>query len=370
MTDHLRTAGAPIARPGILEIAPYVGGAGAVPGVANVRKLSANESPLGPSPKAQEAAARGLAELATYPDGSAAVLRHAIADRHGLEADRIVVGYGSDNLIELLLRGYCGPGDEVLHTEHAFAMYRIYAQGAGAHPVAAPETDLTADVDALLDRVTSRTKAVFLANPNNPTGTYLSRAEVERLHAGLPPHVLLVLDGAYAEYIDAPDYPNDFALVDAGAGNIVATRTFSKIHGLAALRLGYAYAPPAVADTLNRLRGPFNATTPALLAGAAAVADTAHEAAAKAHNDRERPRVTAGLERLGLTGPPSGGNFVLIHFRDADRAKAADTALRRDGLILRAMTGYGLPQCLRLTVGLAEDNDAVLATLARFLDAA
>lgn len=361
---------APLPRPGILDIDPYVPGEGKAPGAARVMKLSANEGALGPSPRAS-AAYRALADdLHRYPDGSATELRLAIARRHGLDAARIVCGAGSDELIQLLAKSYAGPGDEVLYSQYGFMVYPIAAKSAGATPVTAPERGYTADVDALLAAVTPRTRIVFLANPNNPTGSYLPLSEVRRLHAGLDPSVLLVLDAAYAEYVTRNDYGAGEDLV-ATAGNVVMTRTFSKIYALAALRLGWAYCPPAVADVLNRVRGPFNVGAAALAAGVAAIEDQAFLELARAHNDVWMPWLTEELTRLGLSVAPSVGNFLLVDFpaepgRDAD---AAFEHLRARGIIVRKMGAYGLPASLRVTVGPADEVRAVAEALAGFVGA-
>lgn len=359
----------PLPRPGISEIAPYKGGKSKVSGVMNVVKLSSNETPLGPSPDALAAAQAALSGLEVYPDGGASELRATIAEIYGLDSTRIVCGTGSDNIIELLIRGYVGPGDEVLYSQHGFLMYGIYTLSVGGVPVAAPETNLTANVDALLSCVTPRTKVVFIANPNNPTGTYISKSEVLRLRAGLPRSVLLVLDCAYAEYMEEDDYTDGFAMTDHPDANVVVTRTFSKIHGLAALRLGWGYAPHPIIDVLNRLRSPFNVTTPALMAGVAALRDQDHMEAARAHNTQCRAWVEAELTKMGLAGPKSYGNFTLICFDSAKTAEAANTALQNEGYILRSVAEYGLPHCLRLSIGLEEDCKAVITILKGFLAA-
>jgi histidinol-phosphate aminotransferase len=358
-------------RPGILEIEPYVGGKAAVPGVAKVIKLSANESALGPSPAAIEAVRDAAARMHLYPDGDSKAIRAAIGERFGLDPARIVCGAGSDELIQLLLMCYAGPGDEIIHTAHGFLMFKLSALAVGAQPVAAEERNLTADVDAILAKVTSRTRMVFLANPNNPTGSYLPSAELERLQAGLPEDVLLVLDAAYAEYVEQPDYAPGIELVD-GADNVVMTRTFSKLFGLAALRLGWLYAKPEVVGVLNRVRGPFNVGALAQVGGVAALADRAHQRASKAHNDLWLPRMAQAIAGLGITVHPSIANFVLIEFpRDQRRSAAAASAhLERQGVIARPMAAYGLPDCLRLTIGAEADNRAALDGLQSFMAAA
>src|SRR5215207_3662824 len=360
----------PLPRPGVLEIEAYVPGKSGAPGVAKVHKLSSNETLLGPSPRAIEAVRRAAGELESYPDGTAAALREAIAAKYGLDPARIVCGSGSDELLSLLTHAYVGPGDEGVFTEHGFLVYRIAILAAGGKPVVVPETNYTADVDAILAAVTARTKVMFLANPNNPTGTYLPFDEVKRLHAGLPPQVLLVLDAAYAEYVRRNDYASGLELV-ATAENVVMTRTFSKIYGLAALRLGWMVGPAHIADAVNRIRGPFNVNAPAIEAGVAAIADDAHVADAVTHNERWLSWVTGEVEALGLQVTPSVGNFILIHFPpDAGRtAKDADAFLTKRGLIMRAVGAYGLPNALRMTIGDEEANRLVVAALAEFVRA-
>lgn len=358
----------PVPRPGIRDIAAYVPGTSALPGAGPIVKLSSNETPLGPSPRALDAYHNEAANLARYPDGSARPLREALAAEHGLDPDRIVCGAGSDELLNLLAMAYLGPGDEAIYTEHGFLVYRIAILARGATPVIAPETNHTADVDAILSRVTPATRMVFLANPNNPTGTYLPAAEITRLHAGLPRNVLLVLDAAYAEYVLQDDYEAGAALVTAYE-NVVMTRTFSKIHGLASLRLGWAYCPAAIADTLNRIRGPFNVTGPAIAAGIAAVQDRAHLQTAIAHNETWLGDVAGKLEWLGLATTPSAANFLLVHFPDAPgrTAREADAFLHGRRIILRRVEEYGFPHALRLTIGTEAENAAVLEALSAFM---
>jgi len=358
----------PQPRPGVMEAPLYVGGGHTVEGTAEPIVLSANENPFGPSPRAIAAFEETARNLHRYPDGGSDALRNAIAARFGCDAEGIVCGAGSDELIQLLMRAYAGPGDEVIHSRHGFLMYSIAATAAGAQPVAAPETDLNADVDALLDCVSPRTKLVFLANPNNPTGTYLSREALVRLRAGLPDHVLLVVDAAYAEYVSRNDYSDGSDLVEAFP-NVVMTRTFSKIFGLAALRLGWCYCPPAIAEALNRVRGPFNVSLPAQAAGIAAVNDIAHTDAGRAHNDIWLPWLRARLEGMGLETTPSAGNFVLVRFATEDAAQRAQAFLLARGIIVRGMASYGLPDALRITVGLDRELEAATAALADFVAA-
>ena len=358
----------PTPRPGILDIAAYVPGRDHVEGVEKVYKLSSNETPLGPSPKAVAAYTAAAASLETYPDGGATPLREAIGRRYGIDPARIVCGTGSDELLALVTHAYLGPGDEGLYSRHGFLVYKIGIMANGGTPVVADETDLTADVDKLIAKVGPRTKIVYLANPNNPTGTYLPFDEVKRLHAALPPHVLLVLDAAYAEYVRANDYASGLELA-LTAPNVVMTRTFSKIYGLAALRLGWMVGPAHVIDALNRIRGPFNVNAPAIAAGAAAIADEAHLATALAHNDEWLPKLTREIEAVGLTVTPSVGNFILIHFPTTagKTARDADAFLSKRGLVLRAVRAYELPDCLRMTIGSAEANQLVIAALREFM---
>jgi histidinol-phosphate aminotransferase len=357
----------PTPRPGVLAIEAYVPGESKVPGGVKPIKLSSNETPLGASPAAIAAYGAAAANLERYPDGQATVLRQAIGRRYGLDPARIVCGAGSDELLTMLAHAYLGPGDEAIYTQHGFLVYRIAILACGATPVVADETNLTADVDKILGKVTERTRMVFLANPNNPTGTYLPIGEVRRLRAGLPGNVVLVLDGAYAEYVRRNDYEAGIELV-ATTNNTVMTRTFSKIFGLAALRIGWAYCPEAIADAINRIRGPFNMSTPSIAAGAAAMEDSAHTDAAVAHNDEWLGWLAVEIEKLGLCVTPSVANFLLVHFpADAGKGAAAcDEFLKSRGIILRRVASYGLPDCLRLTVGTAEENRAIVAALAEF----
>lgn len=357
-------------RPGVLDIEAYVPGESHLPGGIKTIKLSSNETPLGPSPKAAAAFAAAGAELERYPDGQATALREAIAHRFGLNPQHIVCGAGSDELISLIAHAYLGPGDEGIYTEHGFLLYRIVILAAGATPVVAPETDLRTDVDAILARVTERTRVVFLANPNNPTGTYLSIAEVRRLRAALPANVLLVLDAAYAEYVRKNDYEAGVELV-ATTENTVMTRTFSKIFGLAGLRIGWAYCPADVAGALNRIRGPFNLSVPSIAAGAAAMEDWSHIEAAIRHNDEWLPWLTGEIEKLGLAVTPSVANFILVHFPSTPGrdAAACDAFLKERGIILRRVAGYGLPGALRITIGTEAENRQVVDALAAFVGA-
>ncbi|MER9024587.1 histidinol-phosphate transaminase [Mesorhizobium sp. M0815] len=358
----------PTPRAGIMDIEAYVPGKSAAPeGVVKVHKLSANENPLGPSPKAIEAARAVADKLAVYPDGSARRLREAIADVHGLNPANIVCSNGSDEILGLLAQTYLAAGDEAIITEHGFMVYKIYIQSAGAVPVTVKETDERADIDAILAAVTPRTRIIFLANPNNPTGTYVPFQEVRRLHAGLPRNVLLVLDAAYAEYVRRNDYEAGVELVGS-AENVVMTRTFSKL-GLGGARIGWIYAPMHVIDAINRVRGPFNVNATAIEAGIAAIRDRAHIERSVAHNETWLAWLSEQLTGLGLRVTPSVGNFILIHFPEDKKhsAAAADDYLSARGYILRRVSGYGFPNALRMSIGTEEANRGVVAALATFL---
>ena len=360
----------PEPRPAIMDIAAYVPGRKSAPGAAKVHKLSSNESPLGSSPEAVRAASDVLSGLAAYPDGNATALCDAIADVHGLNPANIMCGNGSDELLALLCQAYLSAGDEGIVTEHGFLIYKIQITAAGATPITVPEIDCQVSVDAILDAVTERTKIVFVANPNNPTGTYLPIEEVRRLRSGLPDGVLLVLDGAYAEYVRRNDYESGIELVSDN-DNVVMTRTFSKIHGLAGLRIGWMYGPRHVLDVLHRIRGPFNLNAAAIAAGVAAIRDRAHVDRAIEHNEVWMRKVTEGLEAMGLKVTPSVANFVLIHFDGmGDKtATKADEFLVQRGFVLRHVSSYGFPNALRLSIGSQEANEGVLAALREFLDA-
>ena len=359
---------APVPQPGILDISAYVPGATGVGGTGKPIKLSSNESALGASPKAIAAYIEAAAALELYPDGSALALRQALAAAHGLNPARIVCGAGSDEILNLIAAAYLGPGTESLFSAYGFLVYKIASMTRGATPVLAPEQNLTTDVDALLARVTDKTRVVFLANPNNPTGTYIPFDEVRRLHRGLPPHVVLVLDAAYAEYVRRNDYEAGLELV-ATSQNTVMARTFSKAYGLAGLRLGWAYCPEGIADVLNRIRGPFNVSAAAMAAGIAALGDPGHVHAAVDHNDRWLPWVTTELTTLGLKLTPSVGNFVLAEFPANRPAAKAEAHLQSRNIYVRPMGAYGLGHTLRITVGTEDDNRALVAALKDFLTA-
>jgi len=359
----------PKPKKGVMDIAIYSPGKSAAPAGVRLHKLSSNETPLGPSPMAVDAIAKASAHLELYPDGSSGALKQAIAEVYGLNTENLICGNGSDELLSMIGNAYLEAGDEVIFTEHGFLMYRIVALSNGAVPVVVRERNERADVDNILDSVTGKTRLVFLANPNNPTGTYLPMDEVRRLHAGLPETVVLVLDAAYAEYVRRNDYEAGIELV-ASSRNVVMTRTFSKIHGLAALRIGWAYAPRNIIDVLERVRGPFNVNALAIAAGAAAIRDRNHIDKAVLHNEKNIALVSSELEKLGLRVTPSVGNFILVHFpkKAGKTAAEADAFLTSRGIILRAVTGYGFPDALRMTIGSEETNAFVIATLREFLD--
>lgn len=355
---------------GVMDIHAYVPGKSKAPEGVKLHKLSANETPLGPSEMAKSAYLDVAKHLEDYPDGSSSSLREAIGEVHGLNPANIMCGAGSDELLSLICQTYLNEGDEGIYTEHGFLVYRIGIMAAGATPICAKETEYKADVDTIIDCLTDNTKIVFLANPNNPTGTYLPIDEVRRLHAGLPTHVILVLDAAYSEYVRRNDYEAGTELVGENQ-NVIMTRTFSKIHGLAALRIGWMIAPAAIIDAINRVRGPFNVGAPALAAAAAAVRDRANVDKSVAYNDEWLGWTIAEVKKLGLEVTPSVGNFFIMHFPDEDgkRASDADAYLTSLGFVLRQVVPYGLPNALRMSLGTPEANRGVVAALKIFLDA-
>lgn len=335
-------------QPGIMQIALYQGGQSKIEGVADVVKLSSNENPFGPSDKAKEAFARCAHQLHRYPSTDHLSLRTAIAEVHGLDAGKIICGVGSDEIITFLCQAYAGPGDEVIHTEHGFSMYRISTLAAGATPVEVPEVDRTVDVDAILAACNERTKLVFIANPANPTGTFVTGDEITRLADGLPAHTILVLDGAYAEYVDGFD--GGAAMVEARE-NVVMTRTFSKVYGLGGLRIGWGYGPQAIIDVLNRVRGPFNLSDAQLDTAEAALRDREYLEKCLSENARLRVWLSEALAEVGVPSDVSYTNFILARFQSPDEADACDAYLKQNGLIVRRVAGYKLPDCLRITVG-------------------
>jgi histidinol-phosphate aminotransferase len=354
MTTH------PTPKQGIRDISPYVGGKSKADGAARVIKLSSNENPWGPSPKAVAAYQAESANLHRYPDGGHTQLREAIAATQKLPAEQLICGAGSDELIGLLVHAYAGAGDEVLYTQHGFLMYKIYTLANGATPVTAPEKDLHTDVDALLAAVTPATRIVFVANPNNPTGTVIPFSEIRRLRAGLREDIILGLDAAYAEYLDTADYEDGVSLVREGS-NTVVLHTFSKIYGLPALRLGWAFAPAHIIDVMNRVRSPFNVNSPALAAGMAAMHDQAYVRDMRTKNAVELARVSQSLQQKGFAVVPSVTNFVLVKFGSHVAKMNAHLASR--GLIVREVAGYGLPEYLRISIGTTEENTLLLEAL-------
>ncbi|MCW8836925.1 MAG: histidinol-phosphate transaminase [Rhodospirillales bacterium] len=355
-------------KPGIMDITPYVGGESAITGVDRVIKLASNEGAFGPSPKATEALQEMAGKAHRYPDGGCSKLRKALSEKYSIKMDQIVCGAGSDELITMICRAYAGPGDEVLFSQHGFLMYAISAKSVGATPVQAPETNLTASVDALLSKVNEKTRLLFIANPNNPTGTFLNSQEMKRLHAGLPKETILVIDAAYAEYVETSAYNAGAELVENN-DNVVMLRTFSKIHALGGLRVGWGYFPPAIADVMNRVRNPFNVSSAAQEAAVAALADDAFAEKSRKHNDEWLRWTTKEIRALGLDVPDSLGNFVLVRFpmTAGKTAEEADAFLKKKGIITRRMVPYGLPDALRITIGLEDEMKSVVDALREFV---
>ncbi len=333
---------------GIMDIRPYKGGASHVEGMADVVKLSSNENPFGPGDKAREAFAKSGGQLHRYPSTDHSALRSAIAEVHDLDADRIICGAGSDEIIAFLCQAYAGPGDEVIHTEHGFSMYRISTLAAGATPVEVAERERVVDVDAILNACNSQTKLVFIANPANPTGTMVGGNELARLADGLPEQAILVLDGAYAEYVEGFD--GAAALINM-RDNVMMTRTFSKLYGLGGLRIGWGYGPAHIIDVLNRVRGPFNLSDTQLQTAEAAIRDRDYAEKCRAENGRLRVWLSEALAEIGVPSDVSCANFILARFADREEAEACDDFLQTKGLLVRRVAGYKLPNCLRITVG-------------------
>jgi histidinol-phosphate aminotransferase len=353
-------------QPGIMQIEPYQGGAAHVEGVTNVVKLSSNENPLGASDAAKAAFQKASFNLHRYPSSDHMGLRAAIAKVHDLDAGGIICGAGSDEIIAFLCQAFAGPGDEVIHTEHGFAMYRISALANGATPVEVPERERVTDVDAILAACTARTRLVFIANPNNPTGTMVCEADLARLAKNLPNQALLVIDGAYAEYVEG--YDGGAALVEAHE-NVVMTRTFSKLYGLGGLRVGWGYGPANVIDVLNRIRGPFNLSHAALITAEAAVRDTEWADKCRVENARLRAWLAEALAGHGVASDTSLANFILARFADRAEAEACDAHLKSEGLIVRRVAGYNLPHCLRITVGDEPSCRRVAHAVGAFMEA-
>lgn len=358
----------PQPHPGVLDIAPYVGGASTVDGCHQVIKLSSNESPLGPSPRARQAFYATADRLHAYPDGGSADLRQALASHYGLDPQRVLCSNGSEQLIGMLVRAYAGPGDEILFSRHGFLMYEVHARAAGAIPVRCPERNLYVDVDELLAAVTDSTRIVFVTNPGNPTGTYIPASDIYRLRENLREDIILAIDSAYAEYVGRNDYDTGLELAQT-TENTVMLRTFSKIYGLAGLRVGWGYFPCQMADATDRVRCAFNVSTPAQAAAVAALQDTGFTALARAHNDSWLPWLNQSMQAMGLKTTDSVANFILVHFpADAlHNAGAADHFLRTRGIIVRPVGNYGLPDWLRITVGTDEENRTVVDALRDFL---
>ena len=354
------------AKESIYDISPYIPGEHKAEGAVKLSILSANEGAFGPSPKVIEAIKNMSAEAHRYPDGGCTELRQVLASKNNIRAENIVCGAGSDEIISLLCNAYVGAGDEVLYSEHGFLMYPISTKAAGGTPVTAPEQGLKANVDALIAAVTDKTKILFLANPNNPTGSYLTKDEVVGLHARLPKNVLLVLDCAYAEYVQADDYSSGLELVDKH-DNVIVARTFSKAYGMGGMRLGWAYCPDSVADILNRVRGPFNVSSVAQIAGVAALEDEAFLQKVVHHNTACREKTKSALQELGLTVYPSEGNFLLVSFGEGEKAEAARLSMKAKGVLVRQMGGYGLPECLRITIGTDEEMALAIAAIKDYL---
>ena len=338
----------PLPQPGIMNIELYVGGKATVEGVSNILKLSSNENPYGNSDAVKEAVQRSVHELHRYPSTDHASLRAAIGEVHGLDPDRIICGVGSDEVLQFVAHAFAGPGDEIVYPEHGFSMYPILAHACGGSPVKAPERERVVDVDAILDACSEKTRVVFLANPANPTGTMIGQADVARLADGLPVGCVLVLDGAYAEYVEGFD--GGAALVDARE-NVIMTRTFSKIYGLGGLRIGWGYAQRPVIDILNRLRQPFNLSNTQLAAAKAAVRDQDFVSKCRADNTRMRAWLAEALAEIGVPSDTSCANFILARFASQQEAEGCDAFMQSQGIIVRRVAGYGLPHCLRITVG-------------------
>ena len=357
----------PQARKEILDIAPYIQGKSALPGKQEIIKLSSNESSFGPSPAAIKAYQDCAASLHRYPDGSQYALRNSIAEVYKLNEDRIICGNGSDEILDLLYRSYLSSGDEIILSTNHFVMCALYAKIQGASLVFAEEDSFKTKVDDLLSKVTEKTKMVTLANPNNPTGTYLNKTEIREIQAGLPSHVLLVLDGAYAEYVTHDDYESGTSLVDE-FDNVVVTRTFSKIFGLSALRIGWAYCPDNIINVLQRIRSPFNSNQPSMAAAIAAVNDQAYINEIREHTAHWLLRIEKELKNIGIDVVPSASNFYLLNFEKCENKSAQDAAayLESRGIIPRPV-GAGGADVLRITVGLDSENEAVLTALGEYM---
>lgn len=350
-------------QPGIMDIALYQGGQSHVAGVEHVIKLSSNENPFGPSPKAIEAVRDSAAALHRYPSTDHASLRSAIGERHGLDPARLICGVGSDEVLQFIAQAYAGPGDEVIYTEHGFSMYPIIARMAGATPVMVAERSRHVDVDNILAAVNDQTRIVFVTNPGNPTSTMIPEAELLRLAEALPKTCLMVIDGAYAEFVDGFD--GGASLVDRFE-NVIMTRTFSKVYGLGGMRVGWSYAAQSIVEVLNRVRQPFNLSLTALVAAEAAVNDIEFLSYCQAENARLRVWLSEELAKIGVPSDASCTNFILARFADRAEAEACDDYLKTQGLIVRRVAGYNLPNALRITVGDEEACCRVVAAITAF----
>lgn len=333
-------------------------------GLDDVIKLASNENPLGTSPRVKEAIERSLVDLARYPDGNCHYLKESLATRYSIDAETITVGCGSNELFELVARAYLSPGTEAIISEHAFLVYSLVTQVAGAEPVITPARNWGHDLDAMAAAITDRTRVVFIANPNNPTGSWISKGELKAFLKTVPEHVLVVLDEAYAEYVDQENYPNGIKL-QRKYRNLIVTRTFSKAYGLASLRVGFGVSDPQVADILNRVRQPFNVSRVAQVAARAALADQAFLEGALKINDTGREYLTEALDRLRLDYIPSVTNFIT--FRVGPKAGALYQGLLKSGVIVRPLSVYGMPEFLRVSIGLDVENERFIEALEREL---
>ena len=359
------TKTAPAPKAGILDIAPYIGGKSKIEGVAEPIKLSSNENALGCSARAIEAYEAARVKLFRYPDGHAAPLRAAVSAYHDLEPERLVFGNGSDEVFALLNQVYLEAGDNIVTGEHGFLAYRISALACQAEVRLAEEPDQRVSIEKLLELVDTKTKIVYISNPANPTGTWNTPEEIADLRARLDPSILLCIDEAYAEFVDEPTWETAFGMARS-SDNMIVTRTFSKIHGLAGLRIGFGYCPLPVIEAIDRIRLPFNANLPAQFAAVAALQDSAHIEASRQQILNWHPRLHQAIAGLGFEVRKSIGNFVLIYFKDGEEAALANEFLMTQGIIIRHVANYGLPQCLRITIGKDEENQAVLEALAKF----
>lgn len=359
-----------LANPGISSLSPYEPGKPVEElqrelGIRDVIKLASNENPNGPGERARGAARHALEEMHRYPDGSGYRLKQALSEHLGVGGECITLGNGSNDILELVARAWVAAGDEVIISEHAFAIYYLVTLACSARPVVTPARDYGHDLVAMADAVTDRTRVIFIANPNNPTGTWNPEAELDDLLARVPDHVLVVLDEAYFEYVEEEEYPNGLTRLQRHP-NLIVTRTFSKIHGLAGLRIGYGVSSPEIADVLNRIRQPFNANAVALAAAEAALEDERYVEHSRDLNTTGLAQLAEGFQRLKLDWIPSVANFIAV---DCGREAApVYEALLREGVIVRPLTGAGMPRHLRVTTGLPGENDRFLKALGRVLE--